>query len=367
MRRRLNGEGTVYEEHDPRRRTTHRAEIDVRLPTGQVYRVTARGVGAKDARAKLASKVRRLKESHPDAERMTVAFFLDKWLDFKAPRVRASTLETYRRDVRHVKERIGDVRLSRLTPRDTQMVVTAIQSDGWTAQAEKVRRTLKQALRQAVKWELLTRNPAEHLEPLERDETKRSVLTPAQVVLLLDAMRGLTYHALIALAIHSGLRIGELLALRWRDITDDSVVVRRTLSEGAPTGYAPPKTKAGFREVPVAPEVLALLGKRRRSDDLVFVTGAGTPMTPRLAKRALDAGVAKANKAVKRWEIMDPLPEVRLHDLRRTFATLQAASGTHPRVIQKLLGHATPDVSMAVYTDVLAEQIEKARLPSVGV
>ena len=122
-----------------------------------------------------------------------------------------------------------------------------------------------------------------------------------------------------------------------------------------------------LREVPVAPEVLALLGVRRRSDDLVFVTGAGTPMTPRLAKRALDAGVAKANKAVRRWEIMDPLPDVRLHDLRRTFATLQAASGTHPRVIQKLLGHATPNVSMAVYTDVLADQIEKARLKGVGV
>src|SRR5690606_26017409 len=123
VKRRLNGEGTVYEERDPRRRTTHRAEIDVTLANGAVHRVIARGVGAQDARRKLESKAKRLRNAHPDAESLTLRQYLEQWLDFKKPRVRASTLATYRRDVAHIVKRVGGTKLSRFTPRDAQELI----------------------------------------------------------------------------------------------------------------------------------------------------------------------------------------------------------------------------------------------------
>lgn len=371
MKRRLNGEGTVYEERDPRRRTTHRAEADVTLPNGIMRRVIARGHSATDARAKLEKKIRRVKESSPEAERLTLGVFLDQWLAHKERSVRASTLAAYTRDVGHLRKHLGGVRLSRLTARDVEAAIAVI-SRPHAAQADKCRRTLKQALRQAVRWELLSRSPAEHIEPVRQPETVRGVLTPAQVVLLLDAMRGQAYYGIVALAIHSGLRLGELLALRWRDVTADSVRVTRTVSEGAPGGYAPPKTRAGVRTVPVPEAVITALGARGKKDELVFRTGAGTPMSQRNVKRALDAGIVKANKEVDRMKelgeglSLEPLPDLRVHDLRRTYATMLAARGVHPRVIQRLLGQST-QATWLIYTDVLAEQVEAARLPAVGV
>lgn len=368
-RRRLDGEGTVYEEADPRRKTTHRAEIHIPLADGTYRRVIARGRSASDAKAKLDKKVRRVLDSSPEAERVTVAQHLDAWLEHKERSVRASTLATYKRDVKHLKKRLGDVRLSRLTVRHVEAAIAALERR--PALAERCRRTLKQALRQAVRWELLTRSPAEHVEPVKQRETVRGVLTPAQVTVLLDALRGQVYYPLLTLAIHSGLRMGELLALQWRNVGSDHVKVTRTVSEGAPGGYAPPKTKAGKRTVPVPEEVIALLGRRGKRDELVFLTRAGTPMNQRNVKRALDGAVARANKEIEKMKAvdeelsLDPLPALRVHDLRRTYATLLAARGTHPRVIQQLLGQST-QATWLIYTDVLAEQVDAARLPPVG-
>src|SRR5690606_19740086 len=128
---------------------------------------------------------------------------------------------------------------------------SGILAEGYAAQADRTRRTLKQAFKQAVRWELLTRNPAEAVDPVERPPTERHFLTPSQIELLLHVTRGWRCRPVFALAIYSGLRIGELLALRWMDVAEDGVTVRRTLSEGSKTGYAPPKTKAGQRTVPV--------------------------------------------------------------------------------------------------------------------
>lgn len=356
MKRRSPGEGTVFEETDPRRRTTHRAEVDVRLPNGTIRRVTARGIGAAAAREALAKKARRLRDANPAADKMSVSDYLDVWLVHKRPKVRESTLDTYTRTLAHCLPVIGGIRLGRLTPADVESALSPLEIKGYAAEADKLRRTLKSALRQAVKWGYLRSNPAELVDPIRKPPTERAVLTRDQAALVLAAA-GKTYRPMFLLALHSGLRIGELLALTWADVSSDSVTVRRTVSGKS---YAPPKTKAGRRRVPVSPEIIAALEPRSKPDDLVFTSRTGKPLNARNAARALDNAVAKVNRRHK-------VPELRLHDLRRTFATWQAAAGSHPRVIQQLLGHATPHLALEVYTDVLEAQIENARLVAVEV
>lgn len=362
MKRRTVGEGTLFEEHDPRRRTTHRAEIDVRLPNGTVKRVIVRGIGPTATREALLKKAARLRDANPEADKMSMDDYLDKWLVFKAPKVRASTLSTYKRSLAHCRPHIGGIRLARLTPTDIETALAPLQTLGHPAEADKLRRTLKTAMRQAVKWGYLRSSPVEQVDPIQRPATERSVLTRSQAQLLLAACDGKVYFRLFLLALHSGLRIGELLALTWADVDMDSVRVRRTVSVGSPTGYAPPKTKAGRRRVPVSHEVIAALGRRGRHNDLVLVNRRGKPLSARNASRALGTALATVNA-----DLLDPLPPLRLHDLRRTYATWQAAAGAHPRVIQQLLGHATPNLALEVYTDVLESQLEATRLVAVGV
>lgn len=360
MKRRANGEGTVFEENDPRRATKYRAELDVRLPNGVIRRIVARGRTKAETRAALARKARLAEEQNPDAQRQTLEQFLTRWLDFKRPIVRASTIKTYERDAGAIRKALGHLPLASIRPGDVQGFITDLQARGLAAKADKCRRTLKQALKQAERWELLERSPARHVDPVRRPPPERGVWTQDQVDAFLEASRSSVYHPLFMLAIYSGLRRGELLALRWRDVSSSHVHVARTFSRDAAEGYHPPKTRAGDRYVPIASAVRAELGEEGEPEELVFRSRAGTAFGERNVNRALALLVQRANRDGAR------LPMIRFHDLRRTYATLLAAQGTHPRVIQKLLGHSTPDLAMTVYTDVLREQEEAARLEPSG-
>lgn len=368
-KRRLNGEGTVFEERDPRRRTTHRAEVEVRLPSGVVQRVIARGKGAGDARDKLHRKVRRLQDANPEADRTTIDAYFERWLEFKRATRRASTLATYKQDARHALKTLSGMKLGRITPHDVQRAILAIQEAGHAAQADRTRRTLKQAFRQAVRWELLHRSPAENIEPVAQPITTRYFLTEAQIVRLLSVTeQHYVCHPVYALGIYSGLRAGELLALQWRNVLPDGVHVERTVSAGSASGFGPPKTKAGVRTVPVSPVVLDALGPRGRDDALVFTSKSGRVLDYRRVLRDLKLAVGRANKQLSEEGALERemLPPIAMHSLRRTYATLLAKAGVHPKVIQVLLGQATAGLAMEVYIDVMDSQIRAAQLLPVG-
>lgn len=355
MKRRANGEGTIYEESDPRRKTKWRAEKDLTLPNGRMHRIIVRGRTQKEAFAKLDAKELALRRANPDAEKMTLGQYLDKWLEFKKPSVRTSTLKTYTRDVEHAKKAIGDRRLARVRPVDVQELLTSFQAKKQHAQADKVRRTLKQAFRQAVKWDLLAASPVDRLDPIRKPKPKRGSWTLAQAATFLrtvrESKRGRVYYPLFLAALNAGLRKGELIGLDWRHVTSNAIVVEQAFSRYAEGQIDDPKTEAGFRRIPVAAEVIAEFGPRGGLHDPVFHTREGTRHGERNLNRALSTYIALAG-----------VPAIRLHDLRRTYATMLSVRGVPPRVVQYLLGHATPHLAMAVYQDAPDEAIEGAAL-----
>lgn len=360
MKRRLNGEGTVFEETDPRRKTTHRAQMQVQLPDGSVRRVVARGHSKTDALQKVRKKAERAAEVMPGADRLTLAAYLERWLEHKSSSVRASTLYAYRNDVANITRHLGGAKVGRIRAFDVQTMLDRLRKEkrnreGGAAKADKARRTLKQAMSQAVRWGIIARSPLDQLEPLRKAVPKRHAWGADEIRKFLDAVqagqRPDTYYPLFVAAIFTGARIGELLALQWGDVHEDHIVIRRSWSRHAVDQEEAPKTRAGERTIPISAFVRKALGKRGEPHELVFHGQRGTRIRPENVRKSLRHFATKAE-----------IPPIKVHELRRTYATTLARLGHHPSVIQALLGHATPTLALTVYTDVLEEQRQAARL-----
>jgi integrase len=174
-------------------------------------------------------------------------------------------------------------------------------------------------------------------------------------------------YALYLLAVTGGLRRGELLGLRWRDVDLGRGVIgiRQTLTRtGAGLQFQEPKTDRSRRTVALSPLVVAALRRRReeqRADwdglgrpgepDLVFDTPLGTPIEPRNLARQLDRLIGRA-----------AVPRIRFHDLRHTSETLMLLQGEHPKIVSERLGHTTVSQTLDTYSHVLPGlQAEAAR------
>lgn len=340
MKRTRRGQGTVYEENDPKRATRYRGEKWVALPDGQHKRVSARGITIDEVLAKLERTARRLEASHPDSERLTVTAFIERWLDHKRPQVQPSTIYTYEQVLRqHLTRSLGKARLNRVTTSALQAVVDRVSASAGPAAADKLRRYAHQAFNQAVRWGLLARNPVVGVAKVRRPPARKEAWSLEQARAFLDAARRSPYYPLFYAAITTGLRQGELLALRWGDVRADHVLVRRTYSQRAPGKVQAPKTAASNRRVPITADTLAVLGRRGADASLVFPSRNGGMVNHGNLVRAFHEYRERAE-----------LPPATFHDLRRTYATMLAMDGHHPSVIQRLLGHQTPDLALRVYT-----------------
>jgi integrase len=215
---------------------------------------------------------------------------------------------------------------------------------------------LAQILEFAVEYELIDKNPAKG----KRRRIKVTRPAPVwldhagQIQALLDAAAELDRQArhdrqhvhreaILATLVFSGMRIGELLALRWRDVD---------LSAGTLSVMAEAKTHAGLRRIDVLPALRAQFDRlpRRGPDDLVFATSTGAPHSPsNIRRRVLEPAVQIANE--RREQAAEaPLPQhLTPHKLRHTFASLLVALGVDPGSVMDQLGHSTPGFTLSVY------------------
>jgi integrase len=287
--------------------------------------------------------------------RLTVAAWLDEWMETVVrPRLRPTTVTSYEHHVeRYLKPAIGRVALVKLEPRDISRMLAAMPEHLSTTTKRYTHNVLRAALNRAVKRQLIVRNVALLVDLPTKSEWKMQPLDESQVRTLQRAIVGDRHEALYTLALATGARQGELLALRWSDIDMDTgvVSVRHTLRQGTTT-LGEPKTAAGKRDVRVGPSALAVLRRHRVAQNemrlqagrkwqdmgFVFTTSTGRPLDARNVTRWFQDTLERA-----------ALPRQRFHDLRHAYATIALSKGVDLAVVSKSLGHAQVSTTADIY------------------
>jgi integrase len=298
-------------------------------------------------------------------ELLSVSEYLRRWLLHARGRVRTVTYEGYESLLRlHVLPRLGGQPLQAVSPLLIQELYSDLSappplgaglSGGSVVNLHLV---LTQAFSQAVRWRLLSANPVAGAQPPRPRRPPRKVIDPVLLRRLLAATSGTWLETPAAIAAATGMRRGEILALRWADIAGDFSLLRvqRTLQ---PTTqgleFEQPKTPRSRRTILLPAFLRPYLERQRQAqqqrrtdhadwveNDLVIDRGDGTPINP----DTLSAGWA-------RFLRRQALPSVRFHDLRHAHATLMLSQGVHPKVVSERLGHASIGITLDTYSHVL--------------
>src|SRR5215210_4971925 len=366
-KRRGNGEGTITKRKDGRWEARYTAQT----PNGPKRRVLYG-----KTRSEVAKKLTKAMSDRDgglvfDHENLRVEEYLDRWLKGSVRgNVKPITYESYERIIRvHVVPTLGRVKLDKLTPLDLQTLYRERLDSGLsTRTVQYVHVVVHRALKQAVRWGLVPRNVSEAVDPPRTHRKEMRPLSPEQARTFLEAARGDRLEALYVIALHCGLRQGELFGLRWGDVDLEAGTLRvnRSLSRTKDgPAFTVPKTTKSRRTVRLtngAIEALKRHSERQAEETvrvdtlyadqgLVFASEVGTPLNRHnVTQRSFKPLLQRAG-----------LPDVRFHDLRHTCATLLLGKGLHPKFVQELLGHATIAITLDTYSHVLPGMGDQTR------
>jgi integrase len=309
--------------------------------------------------------------------KITLDQWLRQWLkDYVSMNTTDRTLESYSSIVgKHLIPTLGRIALADLQPQHIQSYYSEKISKGRTdgkggLSARSVvyhHRILSKALDYAVKMGVVVRNIADVVQPPKIQKITMNTLSPEEIVRFLDAAKETDYYVYFATLLYTGLRRGELLALRWRnlDLEEARLVVMETAYKLSNGDYIikEPKTLHSRRTVTLPHSLIELLkgyrtnqellriqlGVSLEPDDLVFIRHDSNPINPNALTLAFRRITKKAG-----------LKNIRIHDLRHTHATLLFKAGVHPKVVSERLGHATIGITLDIYSHVLPGLQEEA-------
>ena len=299
------------------------------------------------------------------SQRMTLNQFLDRWLELAArPKLRKKSFSDYQCLLaRSIRPALGERKLSRLTPLDLQSVYYQMHQKKLSPRTVAyTHAVLHAALEQAVRWRLLGRNPASGVEIPKPARAEMHVLPPQDARRFLEHALPTRYGVLFALALTTGMRPSEYLALRWSDFCweKETVTVKRTLEKGRGWTFAPTKRARSRRQVKleswVARRLWHLYIRERSRPD-------SSPPTARpifLTRRGQPINSDSLAREFKRLLHEAALPPLRLYDLRHTAATLALSAGVPAKVVSEQLGHASSAFTLDVYAHVLPHMQSEA-------
>jgi integrase len=390
----------------------HRIIIELGTgPSGERLRDRYTFHGTKrEADAELVKRLHQLETgTYVEENKLTVAVYLERWLtDYAEPATARRTYLRYREICElHLMPALGTLLLKNLRPMHIQSYYTEALKSGRRVRRGSVKeegksqvdaaseasapvaggndadeakpvdpglsaqtvlhhhRVLRTALHQAVKWQVLTVNPADAVSPPRPERKEVVALSQEETVALLAALEGTRLYAPAVIAVTTGMREGEVLGLRWRDVDLENarLQVRQTLQIAkGELFFKSPKTGSGERSIALMPLTVEVLRKHRAEQnelrlrlgsgymdqDLVLARDDGQPWHP---------GSFSAEWRKTTRDLGTP---VKFHNLRHTHATLLLANGEHPKVVQERLGHSSIGITMDTYSHVMPSMQEAA-------
>lgn len=327
---------------------------------------------------------------------MTVDEWYNFWIkNYKEGIVTDNTKKGYvGRYKNNIKKMIGNMSLTDVKQIHCQQILNKMVDDGYSSGTIKLTRvTLYSLFKCAVANGYIIRNPAENLKlkktVLNYNENEKRVLTREEQKIFLQYAKKTRHYNAFALVLETGLRCGELGALQWSDIDMKKgfLYVNKTLIRNSENGelyFGSPKSISSRRKIPLTESAKKLLRDQRKNqillknkrknyiaewDNLIFTTKNGRPLEVSNFKDAIDRIVnninadRKANVGNGKHEVFKHL---HMHSLRHTFATRCIEKGVQPKILQKMLGHSSIQITMDLYVHTtdehLIDELEKMNM-----
>ncbi len=364
-----------------RRRGTHSWELRFDAgndpSTGKRIRKHHSFKGSKRAaEIKLATLVaENSKGEYVDQSKVTVAEFIDRWKrDWASSHVSPKTFERYAELLRnHVVANVGNIHLQKLRPIHINELYSTLLKGNTTRKpiaprtVGHVHRVLHRALGHANRWGLVQQNVAALVSPPRVAAAEIDLLSPAQVQAVLRKLVGRAIYPILVTALATGMRRGELLALRWQDVKLDRAVlqVEQSLEQTkAGLRFKSPKTKFGRRSITLAPSAVAVLRDHWKvQQEMRLRLGIGKSPPDAIVFSTFDGKPRSPNSLTKEWkEALKAAGErrVTLHSIRHTHASHLIASGMDVLAISRRLGHGSPTITLSVYGHLFASVDDRA-------
>ena len=356
-KRRGRGEGSIY----PRKsdgRWVGSVVVGYKADTGRPIRKVVYGATKEEAQAALDELRGKVKAGVADSEKLPLRHALDFWLSGQIkPHADEATYRLYQQRIRdHILPTLGHHPVAAISPYVIQAWNEDLERQGCTPNLRKnFAKLLRRCLDQCVKFGYIRTNPARE-QRLPRSHSKEiNPLSADQTVRFLAVAAGHRLAALWLLALDSGMRQGEMLALEWADVdfVAGAVNVKKSIrtEKGGVTRVKETKTPAGRRRIRLTARTLEALAARRRLNGGRLVFG-----TPGRGKRHGEERYLRKNAVLATFHLLlakAGLPKIRFHDLRHTHATLALAETKNIKAVSSRLGHGDITLTLNVYAHYL--------------
>lgn len=366
MRRRGHGEGGISRRVDGRWQASFTGSDGKRH---YLYAATRKEV-ADRLRSALHAKEQGL---YVTGTAQTVEHFLTRWLD-RADHLRPITRKRYEALIRlHALPHLGRMDIRKVQPQDVAELYQSLKGTRKPATIGQLHAVLHSAFTEALRWNVIARNPVSAVRAPKVERVEMRILSLPEIRTFLLSIQGDPMEALYVLAVTTGARQGELLALRWQDVDLEAgtIAINATLTRiDGRWLRSNPKTGGSVRTITLSARGLAalkahrlrmaeeLLPLRQRTEGqtLVFLVN-GQPVNGfHVTERRLKPLLRKAE-----------LPVIRFHDLRHVFASLMLSQGVRPDLVAQMLGHSNPAMTLRIYAHIMPgdQQAAMARLNEV--
>ncbi len=350
----------------------------VQLPNGTYFARFVDKFGKR--RTKRSKKLQEVKQwladatyidQHSDLDQATdmlVDAWFDYWIGIKKQTVRPNTVRNYsERYERNIKGLIGSKLLTEVKPIHCQRIFSNMAEEGYkTTTIYQTRIALYNMFEFARENDVLIVNPCKKSlkSNMGKPSDKKEALTIDVQKKFLDAVAGYSYENQYRFVLQTGLRTGELIGLKWSDIDFENrtMKIERSMEYRYKVGewrVGPPKSKSGYRTVPLTEEAIRILENQKARNkclkvipiewkDTIFLCRNGTPVK----NSTYDTGLFKYCDRVE-------IPRFSMHVLRHTFATRCIEGGMKPKTLQKILGHSNIGITMNLYVHITEDEKQK--------